>query len=422
MTSVQRWRPSRITSSALALSGSTGFTAILGFLFWGIATHLYSAADLGRAAAAVSAMSLIAALAQLNLPRFYPRFLPQAGPRARRFILLGYAGCSAASIAAGVIYVASGLGNTIFAHSHWMEVTFILAVPLWVIFNIEDSVLTGLRAAVWVPIENVAFGLAKLLLIVLLIGNGVLGVFLGWTLPVILVIGIVNYFIFTRLLPAHEKESHGISILPDRSTLWKFIATGSFAAQSTIISRSLIPLIVVARLGATAGAYFYVPWLVASILPIMLWSVSTSFVVESGFEPGSVLPLMRRTIRIAVLISIPTVLGLLTLGPAMMHLLANRYASNGTGLLRLVAVASLTNIVFVVYETLVWLEGTRIWRLAVVEVGYNILLISGTLVLMSRFRLDAAGFALVIAGGVVSGVVLAPTVRGLRALRTGRAM
>ena len=44
-----------------------------------------------------------------------------------------------------------------------------LSVLAWNIFTLEDGVLTGLRAAVWAPLENGGYALAKIVLLVALV-------------------------------------------------------------------------------------------------------------------------------------------------------------------------------------------------------------------------------------------------------------
>ncbi len=49
----------------------------------------------------------------------------------------------------------------------WL-IGFVLAAAGDDVFTLQDSVLTGLRAAKWIPLENSLYALAKLLLLVVL--------------------------------------------------------------------------------------------------------------------------------------------------------------------------------------------------------------------------------------------------------------
>ena len=61
-----RLRAERLIQNAAALMLSTGGTALLGLVFWTSATHLATAAAVGRTSAEIAAMVLIANLAQLS--------------------------------------------------------------------------------------------------------------------------------------------------------------------------------------------------------------------------------------------------------------------------------------------------------------------------------------------------------------------
>ena len=67
-----------------ALVANTVGTTAVGFFYWVVAAHLYDRQALGRCSALVSALIVVSALAQLDLPTIMPRFLPQAGRSAGR--------------------------------------------------------------------------------------------------------------------------------------------------------------------------------------------------------------------------------------------------------------------------------------------------------------------------------------------------
>ena len=62
-----------------ALVASSGLTSVLGLVYWLMAARLYTPQAVGVSAALISAMTLLANLAQLNLKSALNRFLPRAG-------------------------------------------------------------------------------------------------------------------------------------------------------------------------------------------------------------------------------------------------------------------------------------------------------------------------------------------------------
>lgn len=415
LNTIHRWI--KVTDKrAIALMISTGAGGVIGVAFWAAAAHLYNAVAVGRASAEVSAMSLLAAFAELDVPQLFTRFLPEAGSRTGRFVWIGYVGTCALGILLAIGFVWLGFGEKILPSGGQQAVVFVVAVGLWVIFRMQDAVLVGLRAAVWVPVENVAFACAKLMLLFVFVSMGAAGIFFGWTLPVIVAILLVNAFLFGRLIPRHENRGGSTSSLPGRRQLVGLVVMESVAGHVSLIVQSLIPLIMVDRLGARTGAYFYIPWLVSTTLSALLWNISTSYVVEARFEPHRARVLLRRSVGLGLVILIPCAVVLVAGAPLVMRLFAPGYGTHATTLLRLLGVATVLGVLPQLYSTLVWREGRRFSRLAGAQTLSSVITIVGTVVLIGHFGIDAPAFALLLSGILTSAVVLGPTIRAWRSL------
>src|SRR6185295_11028741 len=74
--------------------------------------------------------------------------------------------------------------------------------------SLQDAVLTGIRQAVWLPLENGVYGLAKIGLLVALAPVAMqYGIVASWIVPALVIVVPVNLFIFCVLLPRHAKSS-----------------------------------------------------------------------------------------------------------------------------------------------------------------------------------------------------------------------
>ena len=107
---------------------STAGSAVLGLCFWGLAAHLYSTETIGRSSAEVSAMILIANLAQLNLAEMFIRFLPTAG-NVRNLISLGYLAAVGIAIVGAIVFVLTPLSGRILSKDGEFLLLFVIAVP-----------------------------------------------------------------------------------------------------------------------------------------------------------------------------------------------------------------------------------------------------------------------------------------------------
>lgn len=100
-----------LTFNALSLMTATVATNALGLVFWTEAARIGTPRVVGRAAAAIAALTLLATISQLNLTNVFVRLLPSAGRLGRRLIARGYLAVVTLSLAVGAVYVFSGLGD-----------------------------------------------------------------------------------------------------------------------------------------------------------------------------------------------------------------------------------------------------------------------------------------------------------------------
>ena len=253
-----------LVRNAYSLVGATLVTSLLGVVFWIVAAHAYSTADVGTDAALISAMMFLSRVGQLNLASGFNRFVPTAGPGRRRLVLLGYAASIAVAVVAAAIFVA-GIGVwaprlSILSHQHWRAAWFVAATAVWTVFVLQDSVLTGLGEAQWVLWENAAYGIFKLfalLAFAALLPHA--GVFVAWTVPLVVLVLPVNRLLFRRLIPArHDEALEAVNV----RAIGRYISVDFVASTLVAATSGLMPLVVLATLDAKASAYLYLrgPW------------------------------------------------------------------------------------------------------------------------------------------------------------------
>ncbi len=384
-----RFRKS-LTTNAMSLMGATVATNAFGLVFWAEAAHLKSAAQVGRAAAAIAALTLLGTISQLNLTNVFLRLLPGAGRLSTRTIKRGYLAVIVLSGAVGSFYVLSGLSRSVLGGDWEARALFAAAVPIIAIFALQDSVLTALRLTPWVPVENVSFAVAKLALLPLLVllpaGSGIV---VSWVLPAIVAVVIVNQLLFRRFLPTLETVD---GTLPPRRRLVSFVAgeyVGNICATAAV---QLMPLLVLWRLGAAAAAYFTLPWLISMGISFLMWNVASSLVVEIGGARGSSDELLRRSLLLwgAIVLGALVVCGLGA--RPLLELAGSGYAAHGAALLRLVGLSAPFGAVIALYSTLAWLD-QRVWLLAGFLATSAVTLLATSLVLLPHLGLAGVGWA-----------------------------
>lgn len=403
----------RLIHSATALLISNGTGAVLGVVFWVVAARLYSPKDYGYGAAEVSAMLLLASLAQLNLPIVFPRFLYPAGARAGKLLRAGYAASIAAALAVAMLFL-------VFLHHNFIKpgtlpaVFFLVAVPLWVVFSIQDAALIGLRSTFWVPVENTSFSIMKILLLPVLVTVWARqGVFLSYAAPVVLCIAAISAYLFAKALPAHLRWAAGRVALPGRRAIARMMS-GEWLAGIAYISLATMPTLLVAyELGATATAHFQVPWMAGTSIDFALYYVATAVISEASARAGDAAAIMRRAVRFTAWLLLPASVVLALCGRYLLEIEGAQYAARGTLLLQLLAAALPLLGVNVVYITFARLA-RRVRRIIAMPVAGSFLILAGSAVLLPHLGITAVGVAFLGGQGAVALVTLPSVVRQYR--------
>ena len=410
----ERSRSGQLIHNAIALMISSGGTAILGVVFWGIAARLTTTKNVGRASAEIAAMVLLANLAQLSFTSIFDRFLPVTGDRTRKFVLNAYVLCAVSAVVIVAVYMVGGIGSTVVPPVYGWQVLFAVAVVLWTIFILQDSVLTGLRATRWVPVENILFAIGKIALLPLFLALFPhQGVFLAWTVPLVLSTAMVNWYLFKRRIPRHEKASPRSHDYPTTRELFS-LGLGQYVTSliSTLMG-SLTVLIVIAKLGATANAYYYIPSLVSTGVSVLLWNLYTSFMVEASHNPDAIRHQAVVTAKATVALLVPSIVIGVTFAPQILSIFGSQYAVHGTTLLRMLLLSLPGTAIIGFYAAFAWLN-KRVWLLAGrALIGATIFYVV-MLTLIGHFGILAIGIASLVGTGVQGILFLPPLIRRFR--------
>ena len=411
----RRLRTNRLIQNAVALMISSVGSAILGVAFWGIAAHLATPRAVGRISAEITAMILLATLAQLSFGTIFERFLPVAGIHTRSFIIRAYVMCVTCAFVATSIYAFSGLANSYLPTPLVWRGLFVISVVLWTIFALQDSVLIGLRAARWVPLENILFGAMKLALLPIFISvSPNQGIFLAWASPLILTLIAVNWYVFTKRIPEHVVVDAPMEELPRSKELIVLAGAQYATLLYSTITPTIVTLIVIQRLGAISNAHYFIPGLITGSLSVFLLSVYKSFVVEAASEPHKLRHHTNMAIGTMSAVLVPSVLIGVIFAPLILRLVGPTYATHDTiALLRMLMLSLPMSAVSIFYSAFAWLD-RRVWWLAVRDVVSVAVFFSVLLTLLSRHGILAIGIASLITAALQTVFFLPISIRRYR--------
>jgi O-antigen/teichoic acid export membrane protein len=395
---------------------SSGGTAVLGVVFWAVAAHLSTASALGRTAAEIAAMLLLATLAQLSYGSIFERFLPVAGEFTFNFVKRAYLLCTAFGLVLAAGYLALGFGRSFLPPSLGWKLLFVVAVVLWTIFALQDSVLIGLRASRWVAVENIAYSAVKMAFLPVSIAiSATEGIFVAWTAPLILTIIAISWYLFRHRIPEHASTSVSTEALPSARNLIVLASAQYAALLSSVFLPSIVTLIVIQRLGAVANAHYYLPAMIANSLGMFSWGIVRSFLVEATNEPHALRLHANSAIRALLIVLVPSIVLGCIFAPYYLRIFGASYANQGTTLMRLLLISLLGTTVMVFYTAFAWID-KQVWWLTVRNVVSGIIYLVVIFALIGRFGINAIGIASLIYSGTTLLVFLPITIR--RYLRT----
>jgi O-antigen/teichoic acid export membrane protein len=414
-----------LSRNGYALVANSGLTGVFGLVYWVLVARLYPTGVVGRASAAYAAMNLLAGFTALNFNGALTRFIPQSGHRTRALVSRAYLVSGVASVAMAAVFLLtiSRWGPSYGELGHPLPALFFLgSVVIWAVFTLQDSVLTGLRNAVWVLLENGIFGIVKIVLLVLFAASlPHAGIYLSWMLPVVVAVPLVNMLIYRRLVPRHAAATVDSSVPPTNRQIGRFLAGDYSGAMFLLATTNLVPVLVaVGASDVRSTAYFYMAWMVGGVLDLVGVSMSLSLTVEGSFDRSTLAVNCRKALRKIASILLPCAALTALLAHWALGLFGPGYAAHGAPILELLAVATLPRTVTEVYLGALRAQ-SRTTLVAIIQGSRCVLMLGLTVILVGRMGPIGAALAAVVSQGVVAVAIIPGLWRvatGDRALKT----
>jgi O-antigen/teichoic acid export membrane protein len=396
--------------NAYALIFSTATTSGLGMLYWALAARYYTSEAVGLNAAAISAMIFVSGVSRLYLDGALIRFVPQAGRMTARLVGYSYLLSEVMTLVVGLVFI---LGISIWAPSlgflggsPYLILWFVLASMTASIFSLQDAVLTGLREAIWVPVENIIFAIVKIVLLIVFTRlSPEYGIFASWTIPVVVSLFPISILIFLRLIPRHVQatQAAGESLAP--AQIAKYAAGNYLGSLFMLAYTRLLPILVVSQAGTSANAYFYLPWVIANSLQLVAINMSQSLIVEGAVDQAKLGSYGRHALMHTARLLVPVVVIVLLGAPYILRIFGKSYAAEGTQLLRLLVLAVIPNSICVLSFGLARVQG-YVRRIVIFQGLLTALVLSLCYILLRSYGLIGVGIGYFVSQSIVAIVLL----------------
>jgi O-antigen/teichoic acid export membrane protein len=385
---------SRVASDSLLRNGlyimaTTAVASLLGFGFWVVAARVLPVAEVGRAAALVSAMLFVSIFTNLGIGQvFVSRLASRSEGRDWSLtVTTGLTLVAAVSLFGGALaavllpalvpVLRGGLGTGAF-----------LLLPFGV---------AGAACSLLIDYACVAERHAKLAFVrntvaavfrVAAIGLAAVGPLDGTTWVLAIWVGsflLIDVFALTRVLPALGHDFH-LTLRGWRAELGEM--RGLIAGHQSInlgaqASTYLLPVIVSARLGLVENAYFYTTFMLSSALFFIAPAISNALFAEGAHAPQRLGDDLRRAGKYILLLAGPPAIVLLLAGPFILEVFGPAYSEEGATLLMILVGAAAFDSVLQLALAVLRVEhrlrqaAAATWVMLVVGIGASWLLLPG---------------------------------------------
>ena len=341
------------------LMANTAVTSALGFAFWIVVARFYNDADVGLASTIITCIGLLTTISSLGFDIALIRFLNKSEKPAE-LINSGLTITGIASLVIAFLFVigidlwSPALGfikdNPIFAAA------FIVFTLFLNLSSMLDSIFIAKRRAGFILYKNTAISIFKITLpfvfVLFFRSFGIISS-LGTATGIIVII----FMLF--LLPRVQSD-YKLRIklnLHKIREIWSYSAGNYiahiFAAATTFVLLNLI----VNRSSAEGAAYFYMAWMITSLLFIIPGAIAQSLFAEGSHFENKLDANVKRAYKFTFMLLIPAIIVLLLAGKWLLLAFGAGYSENGVALLRFFSLSGIFMGVNGVYITILRVQG-----------------------------------------------------------------
>jgi O-antigen/teichoic acid export membrane protein len=394
---------------------TTVATAALGYVFWIVAAHVFSSAEVGIASAVISLCSTVALLtylgpAALLIERLHVYECSHAWTSflTRMCVVTALVTAIVAAVAIPVIARSRDYGSYFgAAGAAFLAVT---GAAAWTVVQMYGSAFIAARRADGLLVVQ---GLVSLLKVALLlpactIGFGAPGIVAAWVISALIGVAAGALWLLPGLRLGWQPRHAVRRAAPVRRD-WQAAAARTAAGEPLrgasyawhLVGQHLtsvggqvtplvLPILVVLRLGVRPNAYFYITWMVGSVFFMVSPSISSALFAESVRTGAGLRAVTGRAFRVTLFLLVPAIVVMVACGRLILGIFGHAYVSAGYGLLVVLAASALPDAVSNIAVTVCRATG-QLGFSVLLNVGILVTTVAAAWLLMPRYGLLGAG-------------------------------
>jgi O-antigen/teichoic acid export membrane protein len=368
-----------------------------------LVARFYTVAEVGAAAAVISAMNLLAALSLVGLGDAIIRFLPKAEkPRELINSCLTVSGVLALALAA-VFIAGMGIWSPALVslrENNASIAAFLFIVLIFTASGLLDSVFVAGRRAEFVLYKNTSASLIKMPLAVLLAFS-----FRGFGIAGSQGIAAAVAFIFSLVFLVPKVQKHyrfipAVNFGVARNVM-SYSAGIYFTSIVDIVSNQFLSIMVANILGSEPNAYFYMTWMIANLLFAIPAAASLSLFAEGAHFENEMAGKVREALRFTLVLMVPAIIMTLLLAGFLLGLFGAAYAENGSLLLRILALSGIFACINSIYGSILRVKN-NLKEIQVLVVIKAVVLMAGGYFILPITGIVGIGYVWVALQGIIS--------------------
>ena len=281
-------------SNAWFATVASAASAVLGFIFWSVCARQLSAETVGLASATISALNLVALLAELGLGTLLMGHIAKNGEvqhgLASAALVVGTGFAALAAVAWLVLVDTFGFQISAVISGPLPSLLFALGVMVGTVTLIIDGALFGLLKTILHMYRELFFAFCKLILLLLLVflagheaehGTGILAL---WAISGAIALVFVGTAI-KRSGALHRHRPTVSALIPLLPTSLEYHCL-NIAARASALA---MPLVVAEVISPEANAVFFISWMMVHVSLLATDSLATAvFAIDKFDEQGRV--------------------------------------------------------------------------------------------------------------------------------------
>ena len=326
--------------NSILLMCNTAILALFGLVFWLIAAHLYSTRIIGLTTAIISSVSLITLFSLLGFDSALIRFVSKDANYKKRI--------DSALTLTTVLTILLSLIYVLFVKRITPNLLIIESSIAWVLMffcysilntlnSLTNNPLIAFRITQFILYTNVAFGVLRIILLVLLPHYGLNGIVLSQIIATFLAVILSFYFLKVKV-----NYTYSPKIELQEIKKMSHYSLGSYIASTvSTIPTLVLPLLVLRVLGVKPAAYYYIVAMIIGLLLIIPQATSQSLLAEGSWDNQNLKIHLFKTLKIAYPLIVIGVMLIIILGMHILGVFGKEYSLQGYELLILLAISSI---------------------------------------------------------------------------------